>query len=422
MQSLKLWGKVSYSSIGWHWKKGVLHCLYINNDVEYYQMTLSIKYKTQVLCLLHDGQGHQGLEHTLALCWERFYWNTMFQDVTNYVQNCPHCQTAKGDYVDPKTNLGTIKAHNPMDLLCIDLTKVDHSKDCKENILVLIDAFTTFSQAFITPNQKALTVAKILVDKWFYVYGIPTWIHSDQGPCFENKIMKHLYAMHGVEQSTTTPYNPCGNTTCERFNHIMMDLLKSLSKEQNGNWLLHLPSLIFAYNATPHGTTGYQPYKLMFGCKDPTICNAWLRLADCNDNYLQSKCEWVNWQHELILATIRQTLKRIKQSAEKSVSWAGDKTLDITVGNLVLLCDHPEGWNKMQDSYNSKQFVMESKHWYPNVYIIKPLSGKDPMCTVNWQQLFDLQKLQGDNLLDQALTPIYLLCWLRKILRKRLLK
>ena len=59
-----------------------------------------------------------------------------------------------------------------MDLLCIDFTKVDPSKDSKENILVLTDTFTKFSQAFIAPNQKALTVAKILEDKWFYVYDI----------------------------------------------------------------------------------------------------------------------------------------------------------------------------------------------------------------------------------------------------------
>ena len=122
-------------------------------------MILPMKYQAQVLKLLHDGQGHQGLERTLALCWERFYWNTMFQDVTNYVKTCPWCQTAKGDYTDPKTKLGTIIANNPMDLLCIDFTKVDLSKSSKENILVLTDAFTKFSQAFITPNQKALTVA-----------------------------------------------------------------------------------------------------------------------------------------------------------------------------------------------------------------------------------------------------------------------
>ena len=69
----------------------------------------------------------------------------------------------------------------------------------------------------------------------------------------------------------------------------------------------------------PHDTTGYQPYELMFGHKAPTICDAWLGLGNYNDNFLQSKCAWVNQQHELILAANRLALKRIKTSAEKSV-------------------------------------------------------------------------------------------------------
>ena len=51
-------------------KKGVLHQLYIHNDVEFHQMVLPIKYQAQVLRLLHDGQGHQGIERTIALCQE----------------------------------------------------------------------------------------------------------------------------------------------------------------------------------------------------------------------------------------------------------------------------------------------------------------------------------------------------------------
>ena len=39
-------------------KKGVLHCFYINNDVEYHQLILPVKYQAQVLSLLHDGQSH----------------------------------------------------------------------------------------------------------------------------------------------------------------------------------------------------------------------------------------------------------------------------------------------------------------------------------------------------------------------------
>ena len=146
----------------------------------------------------------------------------------------------------------------------------------------------------------------------------------------------------------------------------------------------------------------------MFGHRAPTICDAWLGLADYNDDYSQSKCEWINQQHELILAGNRCALKRIKQSAEKSVSWAGGKALEIHIGNLVLLHDHPEGQNKIQNHYKSELFVMESKQQDPNVYNIKPLSRKGPMPMVNQQQFFDIQKSQGDNFYIKPLLHIYL--------------
>ena len=93
-----------------------------------------------------------------------------------------------------------------------------------------------------------------------------------------------------------------GNAPTERLNCTLIGLLKSLPKEQKSNWPLHLPLLVFAYNATPHDTTGYQPYELMFGCKAPTMCDSWLWLANYNDNLSQGKCTWVNQQHKLILA------------------------------------------------------------------------------------------------------------------------
>ena len=44
--------------------------------------------------------------------------------------------------------------------------------------------------------------------------------------------MTHLYAMYGIEQSATMPYNQHGNGAYERLNHALNDLLKSLPKEQ----------------------------------------------------------------------------------------------------------------------------------------------------------------------------------------------
>ena len=265
------------------------------------------------------------------------------QACSSICKECLHCQVAKGPFVGPKTQPGSIIANRPLDLLCADFTTMDPSRDGKENVLVLTDAFSKFSQAFVTSNQKGLTVTKIIVDKFFYIYGIPSRIHSDKGQSFENSILEHLYSMYRVKQSTKTPYNPHGNSTHERFTCMLYDLLKTLDKEQKANLPLHLSSLVFAYNAMPHSVTGCQPYELMFGCKAPTVCNAWLRLAQCNDQYLQSKSTWVNEQHEFILAANRWALKKIKQTANKTVLCAGGSPLDIPKENLVLLRDHPEG-------------------------------------------------------------------------------
>ena len=102
--------------------------------------------------MLDDDYGHQGLDWTLALARERFYCSTMNQDITNCVTNCHWCHVAKGHYTGPHTKQGSTVANNPLDLLCIDFLKVDPSRDSKENILVMTDAFTKFSQAFVTNN------------------------------------------------------------------------------------------------------------------------------------------------------------------------------------------------------------------------------------------------------------------------------
>ena len=77
-------------------------------------------------------------------------------------------------------------------------------------------------------QSNSKTVAKILVKKWFHVYGVPNRIHSDQGRCFDSNIIKALCKMYSVEQSFTSPYNPRGNAFCECFNRTLFGLLKTL--------------------------------------------------------------------------------------------------------------------------------------------------------------------------------------------------
>ena len=90
--------------------------------------------------------------------------------------------------------------------------------------------------------------------------------------------------MYGIEQSFTSPNDLHGNAFCERFNRTLFGLLKTLKSEEKADWPSHLQALVFAYNATPHVSTGYQPYQLMFGCCALVPCDNWLGLRAYNDD------------------------------------------------------------------------------------------------------------------------------------------
>ena len=371
-------------------KQGVLHRLYIFNEMEYHQLVLPQRYHRKVLTALHDHMGHQGIDRTLDLLRERVYWPSMAKDAQNWVTNCRRCQIARGDYNQPKPTIGHLEAHNPLDLVCLDFTKIDPSKTGKENVLVITDAFTKFSLAVCTPNQTAKTVAKILVEKWFHVYGVPTRIHSDQGRCFDSNIIKALCKMYGVEQSFTSPYNPRGNAFCERFNRTLFGLLKTLKSEEKADWPSHLPALVFAYNATPHASTGYQPYQLMFGRRAPAPCDNWLGLRAYNDDKSITRIDWVDQQLEQLLHANKRAQKNIKATNAKNRKAAGGKDLVIPVGNLVLLRDHPEGRNKIQDNNKDQIYIVTGHHDNRNAYFVKPLGSTCQPKQVNRREMFDL--------------------------------
>ena len=372
--------------------QGVLHhCSFVNDD-EIQQLVLPISVCNKVLQSLHDDNGHQGQQCVLELLCSRVYWPTMFTDTDCWLSQCQRCLVSKGDYNEPKTLQGSLVAHQPLELLCIDFTKVDVAKGGKENVLVFTDTFSKYSQAFITSNQKALTVAKLLVDKWFSVYGIPSRIHSDQGRSFDNEIIAHLCHMYGVRQSTTTLYNPCGNSQCEHFNRTLFGLMQSLDWEQKPNWPIYLPSLVYAYNATPHSTTGLQPYELMFSHKAPMPCDNWLGLGHYELGGFKFKTAWLGQQLDALVNAHKHALKLINKTTKHSKARTGGKELLIPVGNHVVLCNHPKGRNKIQDKYKSDIYVVVGHHQELNVYYIQLLSQdrKSKPKVVNHHQLYNL--------------------------------
>lgn len=334
----------------------------------------------EVLRSVHDNQGHPGTERTVELLRDRCFWPNMPRDAERWYHKCARCVLGKAAQPKVRTYWGTLQASRPNEILAIDFTLLEPASDGRENVLVLTDVFTKYSQAIPTKDQRASTVARVLVQQWFHRFGPPARIHSDQGRNFESILIQQLCQLYSIQKSRTPPYHPQGNGQCERFNRTLHDLLRTLPPAEKRRWPQHLPQLTFAYNTTPHQTTGHTPYYLMFG-HHPRLPVDFLLGRGSEVDGAGTVEEWVQ-QHE---RSVKLTQEHVRQRSTELANRRNQKHNDtvndpgIDSGQLVYLRNHVPGRNKIQDHWNSTLFrVVQRPMGNGAVYTVAPVDGDGP--------------------------------------------
>ncbi len=348
------------------------------------QLVLPEKYWTQVLCSLHDDSGHLGVERTAELLKDRFYWPRMSQHVEQYVKNCGRC-IARKTLPKKVAPLNHITSSGPFDLVCIDFLSIEPDSRGIGNVLVVTDHFTRYAQAFTCKDQKALTVAKILCDKFFIHYGLPSRIHSDQGRDFESGLIKELLRMLGIRKSRTSPYHPQGDPQPERFNRTLLSMLGTLNPTEKSRWSQHINSLVHAYNCTKNEATGYSPYYLLFGRE------ARLPVDVCFGTFPDGKGDTNHRQYvkrmKLDLQKAYQLALETAQKSQQRNKWMYDRKVKhqtLDVGDRVLLRNLAvTGKNKLGDKWNSVPYLVVEQLKNVPVYRLKPESGMGNIRTLH---------------------------------------
>ena len=371
----KLWRQKSKLKL----KRGVLYRQrQDSNGSIVLQLVLPKRYQSEALNSMHDQMGHMGRERTLDLLIERFYWTNISKDVAEYISRCDRCLRRKS-LTNQKAPLVNITTSYPMELVSIDYLTLETSKGGFKNILVVMDHFTRYAQAYPTRNQTAKTTARVLFDNFVCHYGFPARIHSDQGRNFMSKTIEHLCHMAGIEQSRTTPYHPMGNGQVERFNRTLLGMLGTMEPIQKMDWKTYVPSLVHAYNCTKHESTEYSPFFLLFG-RQPRLPVDLLQGSEGDledgttyEDYVHSLRDRLRLAYDLAASHVDKANKSQKQRYDLKA-----RSNRVVIGDRVLIRNVGlQGKNKLADRWKEEVFIVTAQ---PDpdipVFELKPQVGR----------------------------------------------
>ena len=185
-----------------------------------------------------------------------------------------------------------------MDLLDLSITSAKGNR----YVLVMVDCFSRWMEACPLPDK---TVVDAFFSNIVCRFGMPSVIHSDQGWEFENKVMHELCLLGGSHKTKTTPYYLESDGLVKRFNRTLLMMLAMFAGENKDDLL---PAVMMEYRSSVHESTGFSPYRLMFGeeCTLPMDIGLPRQLPDLQEWITSPYAVWVKDTLEVAFDQVRR--------------------------------------------------------------------------------------------------------------------
>ena len=231
------------------------------------QLVIPVLKRREFIREFHDSlfAGHMGVTRTVYRLLDRVYWPGLRGDVQTYIKSCTVCIARKSP-CPRKIPMGHVEVGHRWDRVAMDLLDMSvTTARGNRYVLVIVDCFTRWTEAFPLPDKTAQSVADAFFNNVVCRFGMPIVIHSDQGREFENKILHELCLIGGSHKTRTSPYHPESDGMVERFNRTLLMMLAMVAGKNRDDWDDLLPAVMMAYRSSVHESTGYSPYRLMFG-------------------------------------------------------------------------------------------------------------------------------------------------------------
>ncbi|KAL7863372.1 hypothetical protein SRHO_G00123560 [Serrasalmus rhombeus] len=281
-----------------------------------WQLLVPRSLRQRVLQAVHGpaGVGHFGVNKTLRQLRQRIYWPGCRTDVELFVHCCDTCTAKKGPMEKSRAPLQPLQSGAPMERVAMDvLGPFPRTEAGNRYVLVAMDFFTKWPEAYVVPDQSAVTTAERLVEEFFCRFGLPEELHSDQGRNFELQVMAEVCQRLGVRKTRTTPLHPQSDGLVERFNKTLATQLAILTDKQQRDWDRHLPLVLWSCRAAVQESTGFTPAQLMLGKELRTPTDLVFGLPVGLDNPVSKTCYARNLRERL--AAVHRTAQENQEGA-----------------------------------------------------------------------------------------------------------
>lgn len=153
---------------------------------------------------------HGGFAKTLNRIREKYFWPNMSLDIKNLISNCEVCKAVKHPNRILRPPMGkAMVTERPFQRIYMDLLgPYPRTKLGNCMVFVAIDHFTKY--IFLKPLKRATSglIIKFLEESIFHQFGVPQFIHSDNGKQFVSTLMSDFLNAYGVAHIKTALYSP----------------------------------------------------------------------------------------------------------------------------------------------------------------------------------------------------------------------
>jgi hypothetical protein len=151
----------------------------------------------------------------------------------------------------------------------IDFMELQESANGFTRLLVFTDRVSKVAVLAPVRTATAVEVAEVFVQQVFCWFGMPQSFFSDKGPEFRSAVFHEICRMLGTTVKHSTSNTPHSHGDVERQNHIVNDVLRTMSQDQFpdllAQWDEHVKLIQFTLNSAVVHRHGMSPLFFFFG-------------------------------------------------------------------------------------------------------------------------------------------------------------